>query len=236
MIESAPSISIVVPTRNEAQNVRPLVTQIVSCGVPFQEILFVDDNSNDGTRETIRSLAQMHSIRLVDQDSITPGLAGAVISGARAANGEWLLVMDADLSHPADRINDLLEPALSGDADMVIGSRYIAGGSTPGWPVWRRILSRTGAALAYPLTGVHDSMSNFFVISRARLIELEPAAAGSRTAFETILAAGKTLRVKEVPIVFRDRERGRSKMSLQSAAGLLYRWVLAVARGLLKPR
>jgi len=154
------SVSIIVPTRNEAENVAPLVSQIVSRPVPLQEILFVDD-STDATRDMIRSLAANYPVRLIEQDRARPGLAAAVMSGAEAATGTFLLIMDADLSHPPGRINDLLAPLLTNTADMVIGSRYIPGGSTPGWPLWRRMLSRAGSALAYPLTGVHDSMSNF---------------------------------------------------------------------------
>src|SRR5438477_9587704 len=150
------SISIVIPTRNEVDNIEPLVAQIASAGVKFQEIIFVDDRSTDGTREAILSMAGSYPIRLVDQDLSVPGLAGAIISGAEAADGDLLLVMDADLSHPPERIPDLLSPLLSEAADIVIGSRYVSGGSTPGWPLWRRFLSRAGSGLAYPLTGVHD--------------------------------------------------------------------------------
>src|SRR5712692_1220649 len=231
----AKSVSIIVPTRNEAENVAMLVSQIVSSAVPFHEILFVDDDSTDGTRDVIRSLTVNHPIRLIEQDHREPGLASAIMSGAKAAEGELLVVMDADLSHPPERINDLLAPLLAGTADMVIGSRYITGGSTPGWPFWRRMLSRAGAALAYPLTGVHDSMSNFFAIARSRLLELAPPANAGRIAFEVIVRARTTLRVLEIPIVFRDRERGRSKMSFAIAFRCFYRWLLAVFRRFLEP-
>ena len=84
--------------------------------------------------------------------------------------------MDADLSHPPEKIGELLRPLLEDRADIVIGSRYVQGGSTPGWPLWRRILSRSAAGLAYPLTGVHDSMCGFFSMPRELLLELTPAA------------------------------------------------------------
>jgi len=93
-----------------------------------------------------------------------------------------------------------------------------------------RMLSQTGAALVYPLTGVHDSMSNFFAIARSRLLDLAPAANGSRTAFEAMVRAGPTLRVFEIPIVFRDRARGRSKMSLGIVFRCFSRWLAAVFR------
>ena len=193
------SVSIIVPTRNEAENVASLVSQIVSRPVPLQEILFVDD-STDATRDVIRSLAANHLVRLIEQDRARPGLAAAVMSGAEAATGTFLLIMDADLSHPPQRINDLLAPLLTNTADMVIGSRYIPGGSTPGWPFWRRMLSRAGSALAYPLTGVHDSMSNFFAIARSRLLELAPPANGSRTALKQWSAPGQLCGCSKFPL------------------------------------
>src|SRR6266478_3739250 len=99
----AKSISIIVPTRNEAENVATLVSQIVANAVPFHEILFIDDDSSDGTRDVIRSLRGSHPIRLIEQDHADPGLASAIMSGAKVAEGELLLVMDADLSHPPER-------------------------------------------------------------------------------------------------------------------------------------
>ena len=231
----ARSVSIIVPTRNEVENVAVLVSQIVVSAVPFHEILFVDNDSTDGTRDVIRSLNGNRAIRLIEQDQAKPGLASAIMLGAKAAEGELLLVMDADLSHPPERINDLLAPLLAGTADMVIGSRYITGGSTPGWPFWRRILSRAGAALAYPLTGVHDSMSGFFAIVRSRLLELAPPAIGFKIAFEAIVGAGSTLRVREIPVEFRDRARGQSKMSFGIALRFFSRWLIAVVRRILQP-
>jgi dolichol-phosphate mannosyltransferase len=235
MATSARSVSIIVPTRNEAENVAVLVSHIVASAVPFREILFVDGDSTDGTRDVIRSLTGNHPIRLIEQDhNRETGLASAIMLGAGAAEGELLLIMDADLSHPPERINDLLAPLLQGTADMVIGSRYITGGSTPGWPFWRRMLSRAGAALAYPLTGVNDSMSGFFAIARSRLLQIAPSTAGFKIAFETIVRAGSTLRVREISVEFRDRALGQSKMSFGIALRFFSRWLIAVFRRILR--
>src|SRR5438477_11540664 len=106
--------------------------------------------------------------------------------------------MDADLSHPPRQIGALLHPILMNEADLVIGSRYILGGATPGWPVWRRFLSRVASALAYPLTGVHDSMGGFFAIRRECLVRFAIQSAGFRIVFDTF-ACGRALRVREVP-------------------------------------
>jgi dolichol-phosphate mannosyltransferase len=224
----AQSVSIVVPTLNEEENIAPLVSQISVCAIPFREILFVDDHSTDATRSQIRALEGNHAVRLIEQDDGDLGLAGAIMSGARAAEGEILLVMDADLSHPPERIKDLLAPLLAGTADLVVGSRYINGGATQGWPMWRRIVSRAGAALAYPLTGLHDSMCGFFAIGRSRLLELAPETSGFKIVFETVVRAGGTLRVREIPITFRERTRGRSKMSLDIALRFFFHWASAM--------
>ena len=156
--------------------------------------------------------------------------------GARAARGEILLVMDADLSHPPDRIKDLVAPLFAGTADLVVGSRYVRGGSTPGWPAWRRAVSRAGAALAHPLTGIHDSMCGFFAIGRSRLLELAPQTSGFKIVFETLLRARGTLRVREVPIVFRERIHGKSKMSLGVALRFFLRWLHAMVEHLVASR
>jgi dolichol-phosphate mannosyltransferase len=118
---------------------------------------------------------------------------------------------------------------------MVIGSRYVRGGTTPGWPLPRKIMSRVAAAAAYPLTGVHDSMCGFFAIRRQLLLELAPAATGFKIAFETIVRGGRDLRVLEIPIAFRDRERGRSKMSFGVASLFALRWLAALLRRVTHP-
>lgn len=232
MSASDPSISIIIPTRNEVENIAPLVSQIVAAAVPLHEIVFVDADSTDGTLDIIRSLVAIHPIRLIKQDPTVPGLAAAITAGAAAANGELLVVMDADLSHPPERINDLLAPLRASKADLVIGSRYVPGGSTPGWPIWRRMLSRAGSGLAYPLTGVHDCMCGFFAIARSRLLDLAGPAIGFKIAFEVIVRGRPTLRVVEIPIAFRDRTRGRSKMSFGIAFQFFCRWFLSVCHRL----
>lgn len=233
--QATKSVTIIVPTLNEVENVGELVSKIVASAIPFHEILFVDNDSSDGTRDLILSLSSSYSIRLIDQDWAVPGLAAAIMQGARAAEGKLILIMDADLSHPPERINDLLGPLLDGTADMVIGSRYVEGGSTAHWPLWRRALSRAGSAMAYSVTGVRDSMGGFFAIERARLLEITPPAVGFKLAFETIVRANPPLRVREVPIEFRDRVRGQSKMSFAIAIRFLGRWFLAVFRRFLGP-
>ncbi len=230
------SVSIVVPTLNEAENVELLVQRIVAAVPDCAEILIVDDNSTDGTPERVQSLGKEFPVRLIERAEPTLGLSGAVIAGARAAVGEILVVMDADLSHPPREIPNLVAPILAGRADMVIGSRYVRGGTTPGWPLYRKAMSRLAAGTAYPLTGVHDSMCGFFAIRRERLLELAPHATGFKIAFEAIVRGGRHLRVLEVPIAFRDRARGASKMSFGVALRFGFRWLAAASRMVLRRR
>ncbi|CAA9213370.1 MAG: hypothetical protein AVDCRST_MAG42-222 [uncultured Chthoniobacterales bacterium] len=227
--QNSQTLSVVVPTLNEVENVEPLVREVMRNAPHCAEIIIVDDGSTDGTRERIRALMADYPLRLIARDEPSFGLAGAVIEGARAAHGDLLVVMDADLSHPPSEIDALASPIFDGRADMVIGSRYVRGGTTPGWPIYRKVLSRVASGFAYPLTGVHDSMCGFFAVRRSVLLEFAPAASGFKIAFELIVRGGRNLRVLEVPIAFRDRARGTSKMSLGVALIFSLRWVAAAA-------
>jgi dolichol-phosphate mannosyltransferase len=228
--------AIIIPTLQEVDNILPLVEQIEQTKVPFGEIIFVDDGSTDGTREKIRALITAHQVRLIERDGAEGGLAGAILTGANVSSADVFVVMDADLSHPPEKIPALLHPILMNQADLVIGSRYILGGATPGWPAWRRFLSRVASALAYPLTGVHDSMGGFFAIRRECLLQFAKQAAGFKIVFETIVRGRKTLRVREVPIVFRDRARGMSKMSFAQAMRFAVIWLRTIGRRITERR
>ena len=222
--------AVIVPTLDEAENILPLVEQIEQSDLPFAEIIFVDDGSRDGTREIVRDLSRSHPVHLLARDAAERGLAGAIIAGAEACAAELVVVMDADLSHPPEKTPALLQPILRDEADLVIGSRYIAGGATPDWPLWRRAMSRAASLLAYPLTGVHDSMGGFFAVRRDCLLQFASRATGFKIAFEMLVRGRRKLRVREVPIVFRDRQRGKSKMSVREATRFARDWTRAVTR------
>ncbi|MEQ1854738.1 MAG: glycosyltransferase, partial [Chthoniobacteraceae bacterium] len=219
------AVSIIVPTLNEAENIDPLFSAIFSeakrCGFDAQ-VVVVDDGSTDGTCDRIRKWERDHAVKLLEREGGN-GLAGAVLAGARLADRDIVVVMDADLSHPPESIAALIRPVADGTADMVIGSRYTPGGGTPGWPWTRRIASRFAAALAWPLTEVRDSLAGFFALRRERLLEIPADAAGFKIGLEVIVRGAETLRVREVPITFRDRTRGRSKMKVHVILAYLAR-------------
>lgn len=199
----------------------------MQCEQPPDEIVFVDDGSTDGTGDCVRSLGSSYPLRLIERDDSAGGLSGAVVAGARAARGDVLVVMDADLSHPPERVGDLVRPIAQGVADMVIGSRYIPGASTPGWPLWRKAISRIAAAGAFPMTGVHDSLCGFFAMPRGAFLDATSSATGFKIAFEAIVHGAPKLRILEIPIVFQNRARGISKMSFGVAVLFFLRWIAA---------
>jgi dolichol-phosphate mannosyltransferase len=213
MASDFPSISVIVPTLNEAENIEGIIAKILTGGAALDmEIIVVDDGSRDETQAIVRRLAGTLPVTLLARAKPMDGLAGAVLAGARAARAGVVLVIDADGSHPPEKIPQLALPVIRGERDMVIGSRYAPGGSTPGWSRKRRLMSRAASACAWPLTDVHDALSGFFAVRRELLAAIPPDAAGFKIALEILVRGGDSLRVAEVPIAFRDRELGQSKM------------------------
>jgi dolichol-phosphate mannosyltransferase len=164
-------VSIIVPTLNEAGNIDPLLDRIFKIRDALAidlEVVFVDDQSTDGTGDEIMAWQAAYPVRLVRRE-VDDGLAGAVMAGARAAEGEFVVVMDADLSHPPEAIPDLVAPLFADSHDMAIGSRYVEGGSIPGWPLMRKISSKLATVPARLFTDVRDPMAGFFAVRRRRL-------------------------------------------------------------------
>jgi len=210
-----PNVAIIIPTRNEGANIKPLLERLsISLAETRHEaeIIFVDDGSIDTTREEIREYAGPLNVHLICRDDEI-GLATAVCAGAKAARGDLLIVMDADLSHPPEAIPNLLQPLVQGSHDMVIGSRYIPGGSTPEWPFVRRIASRLATLPARLFTEVHDPLAGFFAVRREVFQSINGKVAGFKIGLEILASAGDWLRVTEIPITFADRTKGRSKMN-----------------------
>ncbi|HEY9211560.1 MAG TPA: glycosyltransferase family 39 protein [Ancylobacter sp.] len=232
-------VSVIVPTLNEVDNIDLLLAAILAeagDGVGF-EILVADGGSTDGTVERVReweAAAQPGSKVQLVPGSGSGGLAGDVLTAARAATTDIVVIMDADLSHPPARIRNIIQPVIDGTSDMAVGSRYVPGGATPDWPWQRRLLSRLGGLLAWPLTELKDPMSGFFAVRRERLLAIDPAAAGFKIGLEVIAHGGGALRVTEVPIIFRDRIYGQSKIGMGQMAAYMRR-LLVLAGGAISP-
>lgn len=209
--------SIIIPTLNEAENIHPLLQRIeqVMLGQDLlPEVIFVDDGSYDGTCRNIESYRGAFPVRLIRREN-ERGLTGAVVAGSRSARNDLIVVMDADLSHPPEIIPELVAPLSESKCDVSIGSRYIKGGDTPGWPYYRKISSQTASFPARLLSGVRDPLAGFFAVRKERILAVENGHTGFKILLD-ILADGITpLVVREVPITFHERLAGHSKMNVQ---------------------
>jgi dolichol-phosphate mannosyltransferase len=212
---AALSTTVIIPTLNEAENIDLLLERILSirqsCNLDF-DILFVDSASSDGTCDRVLGWQDRAPVRLLQNDKDI-GLAGAVIAGAKYTDSPYILVMDADLSHPPELIPQLLQPLFDGTHDMVIGSRYVEGGSTPDWPILRKASSRIATFPALFFCEVQDPLAGFFAVQRSRMTGLSDSVPGFKIGLAILAEYGKDLRVTEIPIEFRDRDYGTSKMN-----------------------
>jgi dolichol-phosphate mannosyltransferase len=212
-------ISVIVPALNEAANLPRLAERVdAAMAGRSYELLIVDDGSDDGTPEVCSKLAGRFPLDLHVRPSSDGGLSGAVMHGFARARGEVLVVMDADLQHPPERIPALLA-ALNEDDDveLAIGSRYAAGGSTASrWGLFRQINSRVATLLARPFAGgTRDPMSGFFALRRETLRRAEHLTPlGYKIGLE-LLCKCRVKHVAEVPIHFGERAGGESKLTVQ---------------------
>jgi len=223
--------SVVIPTLNEADNIDPLLTSLFALNLPPDsfEVIFVDDGSKDGTPEKVRAWEKKAPVRLIERTE-KPDLTASILAGAAQAQSDVIVVMDADLSHPPEQLSAVVAPVLNGSHDVSIGSRYVPGGRTEGWPLHRQWLSRIGGSLARPLCDVNDATSGFFAFRRELASTISGKAHGYKILLELLMAGQGTLKVVEVPICFRDRTRGTSKLSFHHQWAYLQR-LLALSGG-----
>ncbi|MCA9013830.1 MAG: glycosyltransferase family 2 protein [Planctomycetaceae bacterium] len=218
-------LSIIVPTYCEAENLKnliPRISQVLRDSDIAGEIIVVDDNSPDETVAVCEILSESFPVQLITRQQ-ERGLSTAVIAGMDAATGEFLLVMDADLSHPPEAIPALYCALQNQQADFVIGSRYVKGGSTAEtWGWFRKLNSRSATWLARPLTKAQDPLAGFFALSRHNFLKvreiLHPV--GYKIGLE-LLVKCRCRHVVEVPIHFADRTLGTSKLSFREQLNYL---------------
>lgn len=235
-----PQSLIVVPTYNERENVRGVAEQFLAA-LPGSEILFVDDNSPDGTGALLDEIAAENPRVHVMHRAGKLGLGTAYVEGfgwGLARGYEYLFEMDADGSHDPAYLPQLLALAEDG-ADVVVGSRWVPGGGTRNWGIGRKIISRGGSFYARKILGidVRDVTAGFVCWRRAALEAIDLASMTSNGySFQIEMkyrALKKGMRLVETPIVFVDRRVGQSKMSRAIVAEALAKvWWLRFGRGL----
>ncbi len=208
-------LSVVIPTYNEAENIQILIERVFRVfheHILDGEIIIVDDNSPDETWQVASQLKSTFINLEVLRRLNKRGLSSAVLDGIKLARGYIIGVMDADLSHPPEKIPELVKPIMSGESDLIIGSRYVKGGNIENWPLSRRASSKLATLAARGLTHIKDPMSGFFFFRKEVLDGVELSPRGFKIGLE-ILVKGKYNKVTEVPIIFSDRKYGASKLS-----------------------
>ena len=210
-------VTILIPTYNERGNIIPLVKRLHHSLSNYNyKILFIDDNSENGTAKLASTLSPKYPVNaIVRKDK--RGLASAVIDGLNHITEGTVVIMDADLQHPPEVIPDLLSK-LNDGADIAIASRYIQGGGCEGWSLVRKIMSKGAILIAHILLpstrGVKDPMSGFFAFNRLAVTNTDLKPTGYKILLE-LLVMGKFQNVVEVPYTFKTRSSGKSKLSVQ---------------------
>jgi dolichol-phosphate mannosyltransferase len=221
-----PQLSVVVPTFNERDNVTALFRRLEAtlAGIGW-EVIFVDDNSPDGTWDVVRALARQDSrVRCIRRIG-RRGLSGACIEGILASSAPCAAVIDADLQHDETQLPKMLVLLQGGEADLVVGSRYIEGGSADSFNKQRAGASALATEVAKRVLRVKiaDPMSGFFMIRRDRFEQLAPQLSthGFKILLDIVATAHGDLRIKEIPFTFGSRLHGESKLDSMVALDFL---------------
>lgn len=225
-----PTLSVIVPTRNERQNVAALLAALAPALAGIDAELLVVDDSSDGTAaEFARRAAEVpFAVRVAcrDPQDRSHGLGAAVVRGFAAAAGDYLCVMDADLQHPPALVGRLLDAARRDGAEVVVASRYIPGGSAGGLTTETRLIVSRGFGLLaralFPrcVGPVRDPMSGYFIVRRSVLAGTRLRPIGYKILLE-VLVRCRPRRVRELPYRMAPRRAGRSKAGLRQGIDLL---------------
>jgi dolichol-phosphate mannosyltransferase len=216
------TLALAIPTLREAENIGSLLDDVRSALDPIgirYELLVVDDDSCDGTVEIVSAIAEKDPrVRLLVRKG-QRGLSGAILHGWGNTGASIVGVMDADLQHPPELLPELISALLSG-SDLVIGSRYTAGGGLGDWNLSRRLLSAAAVWVTWPIqkAGLRakDPMSGFFLVRSECLDRIAFQPSGFKLLLE-ILVRGRVRSVAEVPFAFGHRFRGASKANFRVA-------------------
>ena len=237
-----PRLTIVIPTYCEAGNIAPMIAALDRALTTIHwEVIFVDDDSPDGTMGAIRAIGvndpRVRAMRRVGRR----GLAGAVIEGMLASGADIVAVVDADLQHDEKLLPRMLSEIEGGKADLVIGTRYSQSGEArEGFSTARRISSELATGLSNLLlrTNVSDPMSGFFMIRRSLIDTIAPnlSPGGFKLLLDILASAPAGIRIQEIPYVFRPRRAGKSKLDGLVIADFLGLLLAKVSGNLVPPR
>ena len=221
-VRPAPEVCVVVPTFNEQANVPILVERLRRALVACDwEVMFVDDNSPDGTAAAARAIGEADSRVRCLQRIGRRGLAGACLEGMLGTQARYIAVMDADLQHDETLLVVMLDCLRAGRADVAVASRYLSGGSAAGLSPRRARLSRWSNALVQRLLGIAltDPMSGYFMIRRDAFEPLAPSitSQGFKILLDILATDGGRLRTVELPTTFQERRNGESKLDSKIA-------------------
>lgn len=220
--QTRPQVSIIVPTYNESQNIISMLKSIrenIPKGI-LAETIVVDDNSPDGTGrlvdEYIEGLKRFaaDTVNVIHRQATRGGLASAILKGIQNAKADVIVVMDSDFSHPPQVIPRMLDALRQYQCDLVVASRYVRGGSTHGWTLKRKMVSKCGAVIAKLglRVGIKDPMSGFFAFKRNIVNGLAFDALGYKFLLELLVKADKNITIREIPYTFENRKLGKSKL------------------------
>jgi dolichol-phosphate mannosyltransferase len=223
-------LSIVVPTFNEKNNVEKLIAGVEQALPNVKwEIIFIDDDSPDGTADFVRGLAQSKPYVRCHQRIGRRGLSRAVIEGILSSSAPVIAVMDADLQHDETLLPTMLDQIRDNHTDIVVGSRYCAGGSVEGWNSQRAAMSRFATILSRTIvtSQLTDPMSGFFMIRRETFhrIVRRLSGEGYKILLDLIASSPEPLRLVEVPYRFRERMAGESKVD----SAVVWEYLLLIA-------
>ena len=216
------ALSIIIPTLNERENIEPLLS-LVTAALPDTEweVIFVDDDSRDGTAELVRDIARRNPRVRCLQRIGRRGLATACVEGVLACASPYIAVMDADLQHDERLLPEMLRALDSGAVDLVVGSRYVAGGGFGDWSGGRIRISGAATRLARIIckADVADPLSGFFMCRR-EIFEASMrrmSGQGFKVLLDLLASSPEPPRVKELPYSFRERQHGESKLDTMIA-------------------
>jgi len=213
-------VSVIIPTLNERETLPELLKELRAIGI--DEIVVVDDGSDDGTVEFLLAQPDVRLVRRWQRD-----FSSAFLAGVQAASHEWVVLMDADLQHPPEVIKRML-PKMK-DCDLIVASRYVPGGAVSNWSIFRLFLSKVAVflfRLIPTIARTTDPMSGFFAVKK-RFVPPNLHHRGFKVLVE-ILRANPDIKVCDVPYVFLERRAGKSKISVALVLVILLQFLECV--------